>query len=108
MDIKEIHDKATAAAERAAADMLARLGGDRLACGFAWVDIAGVKLNTRVGKELARVGFRKSYGARAPIQLWNPSRSPVQNVDIKLAGAEAYAQVLRDHGFDAYADSKLD
>ena len=35
MDIAQIHQEAAAAAEKAAAEMLKRIGGDRYACGFA-------------------------------------------------------------------------
>ena len=107
MDIAQIHQEATRAAEQAAADMLAKMGGDRGACGFAWVEIFGVKLNTRQGKEFVRLGFRRPYEG-APIQLWNPSRSPVQNIDIKEMGAAAYAEVLKRHGFKAYVGTRLD
>ena len=61
-----------------------------------------------MGKEFQRLGFRKGYGTRAPIELWNPSRSPVQNIDTKEAGAQAYAEVFKRHGFEAYASSRLD
>lgn len=108
MDIAAIHQEATRAAEKAAADMLARMGGDRGSCGFAWVEVFGVKLSTRVGKEFQKLGFRKGYAKGAPIELWNPSRSPVQNVDAKAAGAQAYAAVLKAHGFNAYMNSRLD
>jgi hypothetical protein len=108
MDIAAIHQEATRAAEQAAADMLNKIGGDRFACGFAWVEVFGVKLNTRVGKEFARLGFRKGYGRGAPIELWNPSRSPVQNIDVKEMGAMAYAEVLKRHGFQAYVGSRMD
>ena len=40
--------------------------------------------------------------------LWNPCGLHVQNIDIKEAGAEAYAKVLRNYGFDAYMGSRLD
>ena len=108
MDIAAIHQEATAAARKAAADMLARIGGDRYACGFAWVEVYDVRLSTRVGKEFARLGFKKGYGRGAGIELWNPSGSPVQNVDVKEAGAQAYADVFKRHGFKAYAASRLD
>lgn len=106
--IQQIHDEATEAAKKAAADMLARIGGDRYACGFAWVFIYDVNLGSKVGKEFKRLGFTKGYGRRAPIELWNPSRSPVQNIDIKEAGAQAYAEVFSQHGYRAYAGSRLD
>jgi len=108
MDIAAIHQEAKAAAEKAAAEMLARIGGDRFACGFAWTTIYGVSLATKQGKEFKRLGFTKGYGRRAGIELWNPSGSPVQNVDTKEAGARAYAEVFKRHGFEAYAGSRLD
>lgn len=108
MDIAAIHAEASAAAVKAADEMLAKMGGDRYACGFAWCEIYGVKMSTKIGKEFAKLGFRKGYGAGAGIELWNPSKSQVQNVDIKEAGARAYADVFRQHGFNAYANSRLD
>jgi hypothetical protein len=103
---QELHNKATEAARNAANSMLAKIGGDRFACGFAWVVVHGVKLSTKVGKEFAKVGFKKAY--TGGIELWNPSGSPVQNIDIKEAGATAYANVLREAGYEAYAQSRLD
>lgn len=105
MDIAAIHQEATQAAQKAAADMKAQRG-DGFPCGFAWVVVHGVKLNTRLGKEMKRVGFSKNYGGG--IQLWNPSRNMAQNVDILMAGARAYAEVLKRNGIDAYADSRWD
>lgn len=106
MDFVAIHREATAAAHTAAHELYTKLGGDQLMCGFAWVVVEGVKLSTKLGKEMAKAGFTKNYGGG--IQLWNPSGSPVQNIDIKEAGAQAYAEVLRKHGFRAYAASRLD
>jgi hypothetical protein len=108
MDIEAIHQEATKAAEQAAEASLARMGGDRGACGFAWVTIHGVSLATRQGREFKRLGFSKGYGRGAGIELWNPSRSPVQNIDAKEAGAQAYAAVFKRNGFTAYANSRLD
>ena len=85
-----------------------RLGGrDQYACGFAWVTVHGVRSNSRLGKTLQTFGFRKSY--TGGLQLWNPSKAMVQNVDTLEAGAEAYADVLRlELGLEAYAGSRLD
>jgi hypothetical protein len=106
--VSEIVEKARAAAQAAAAKYFEeRLGGeDRYACGFAWVDIYGIKGNTKLGKALAANGFRKSY--TGSMQMWNPSGLPVQNIDCKEAGAEAAAEVLTRYGFTAYSGSRLD
>jgi hypothetical protein len=107
MDIQAIHATATAAAEKAAADTYARIG-ERDACGFAWVEVFNIKLNTRIGKQFAALGFSKGYGRGAGIHLWNPSRHHTQSISVKEAGAVAYAAVLKEHGFTAYAASRLD
>ena len=84
-----------------------KLGGrDQYACGFAWVDIFGVKGNTKLGKAFKDAGVRKSY--TGSFQIWNPADMPVQNVDTLEAGAEAAAQVFKKYGFTAYAGSRLD
>jgi len=90
-----------------------RLGGrDQYACGFAWVNITPKhKGNTKLGKEerrgLEALGFSKDWTGKE-YQYWNPSHMSVQNVDTLEAGARAGAEVLRRHGFDAYAGSRLD
>jgi hypothetical protein len=82
--------------------------GDRDACGFAWVNVYKVRSNSKLGKALQAAGFSKSY--TGGLQLWNPSKAGVQSVGILEAGAEAYAQVLRDKlGLEScYAGSRLD
>lgn len=82
------------------------------ACGFAWVTVYPQhRGNSRLGRaersELEQLGFRKDYTGRG-YQLWNPSKYATQNVDTLEAGASAAAQLLRSHGFTAYADSRLD
>tara|TARA_Y100000389_G_C17419780_1_gene496031 strand:- start:194 stop:544 length:351 start_codon:yes stop_codon:yes gene_type:complete len=84
-----------------------RLGGqDQYACGFAWVNIWGVKMNTKLGKAFKAAGLDKDYSGA--ISIWNPSGINVQNVDVKEAGAEAAAKVFTKYGFTAYAGSRLD
>jgi hypothetical protein len=82
--------------------------GDRDACGFAWVDVYGVRSNSRLGKTLQSFGFRKSY--TGSLQLWNPSKAGVQSISILEAGAEAYAKVLKEQlGLEkVYAGSRMD
>jgi hypothetical protein len=93
---------------RTAAKAFLAAHGDRDACGFAWVDVYGVRSNSKMGKALQSYGFRKSY--TGSLQLWNPSQAGVQSVSVLEAGAEAYAKVLKDKlGLDkVYAGSRLD
>ena len=102
-----VAEACTAATEAATLYFQTRLGGrDQYACGFAWVNIHGIKGNTKLGKTLKAAGIRQDY--TKAFQLWNPSGLPVQNVDCKEVGAEAAAQVLQKYGFEAYAGSRLD
>ena len=84
-----------------------KLGGeDKYSCGFAWVDIFGIKGNTRLGRALKAAGVRKSY--TGGFQIWNPSGYGCQNIDTLEEGARAAAAVFERYGFTAYAGSRLD
>ena len=93
---------------RSAAKAFHAKHGDRDACGFAWVNVFGVRSNSKLGKWLQAAGFRKDY--TGALSLWNPSGFPTQSISILEAGAEAYAQVLKEKlGLDkVYAGSRLD
>lgn len=87
-------------------------GEDRFACGFAWVTIYPEhKGNTKLGRAermlYTALGFTKDYTGKN-YQIWNPSGSFFQNIDCKLAGARAAAEVLQGVGITAYANSRLD
>ena len=81
-------------------------GQDQFACGFAWVNICGIKGNTKLGRTLKAAGIRQDY--TKAFQIWNPSGLPVQNIDCKEVGANAAAQVLQKYGFQAFVGSRLD
>ena len=81
-------------------------GEDNFPCGFAWVEIFGIKGNTKLGKQMKLAGLEKSYNGS--YNIWNPSAVNFQNVDCKEAGAQAAAEVLKKYGFRAYAGSRLD
>ena len=82
-------------------------GGDRGACGFAWVEVYVDRTNSKQAKELLAAGFRKDYKPKC-LSMWNPGDLPVQNIDIKEAGAYAMANYLQALGLKAYAGSRLD
>ena len=107
-DIKRIVEQACDAA-RKAADVYEQdnfPNGGWGACGFAWVNIYGIKGNTRIGRRMKLAGISKDY--TGALQIWNPSKYPTQNVDTLEAGARAAAKVLEHYGFRAYAGSRLD
>jgi outer membrane cobalamin receptor len=84
-----------------------KLGGvDQYSCGFASVEIYGIRGNTRLGRAFKAAGLNKNYNGA--FYIWNPSGLAVQNIDTLEAGAEAAAKVFERHGFRAYATSRLD
>jgi hypothetical protein len=109
-DLEAVQDACNEAAmaARTAAKAFRAKYGDRDCCGFAYVNVYGVRSNSKMGKALQAAGFRKDY--TGSLQLWNPSKFPTQSLNILEAGAEAYAQVLRDKlGLEkVYAGSRLD
>jgi len=106
--VQDAVNEASMAARTAAKEAYAKYGGDRGACGFAWVNVWGVRSNSKLGKALQAAGFRKDY--TGSLQLWNPSKAGVQSLDILEAGAYAYAEVLKAKlGLEkVYAGSRMD
>lgn len=80
---------------------------DAFACGFAWVDVYVDRVNSKQARELIAAGFKKDYKPKC-LSYWNPGDLPVQNVDIKAAGADAMAAYLKSLGLTAYSGSRLD
>ena len=107
-DLKFIIAKAKTAANKASREYLdvTLKGEDNYPCGFAWVNIYGVKGNTKQGKAFKAAGIEKDYSGA--YSIWNPGNVNVQNVDVKEAGASAAADVFTSYGFKAYSGSRLD
>ncbi len=106
--VQDACNEAAHAARTAAKQTIQALGGDRGPCGFAWVNVWGVRKNSKLGQALQAAGFRKDY--TGALCLWNPSKAAVQSIDILEAGAEAYARVLKEKlGLEkVYAGSRMD
>jgi len=105
--LDRILGEASAASIVAATNKFDEMGGDRFMCGFAWVDIYGIRANSKLGKQLESFGIKKDSWKKC-YSVWDPAGLPVQNIDIKEAGACAFAKVLESYGFRAYAGSRLD
>ena len=106
--VQMAHVKAMDAAQKAARAFSDKYfdGGDGGACGFAWVNVYQVRSNSKMGKALQEVGFRKGYGGG--MQLWN-QWWPGQSVDAAEHGATAYAAVIKEElKLEAYSGSRLD
>ena len=83
--------------------------GDRDACGFAWVDIYGVRSNSKLGKALIANGFRKDSYDKS-LKFWSPDKTTTQSVAAKEAGAQAFVTVMQNSFEDIriYVGSRLD
>lgn len=97
----------------------ARPGVNAGACGFAWVEFPGTIAfarwaKTRTMADMGRPDMKlasKHYPSGYCIWAhWIPREIDYygQSVDIKYAYAVAYAKVLREHGIEAHAGSRLD
>ena len=114
MNIEQLHTEATTNAKNAVAkflsDWTAKTGGNEygepMYCGFAWINIYGVKGNTKLGKRFKAAGVERSYDGS--LQIYNPSGHRGQSMDVKEAGAEAAAAVFTKYGFKCYAGSRAD
>ena len=91
---------------RDAAEASIEANGELGYCGFAWVNIYGIKGNTKLGKRMKAAGFEKDY--TGAYSIWNPSGLGTQCMSTKEAGAEAAAKVFKAAGFTAYAGSRAD
>ena len=106
MDIQVIHNEAQTAAINAEQAFIAQ-HGEPAYCGFAWVDVFVERTNSKEAKELLKIGFKKSWKAKC-LNLWRPGGYHGQSMDVKEAGAHAYAEVLSKHGFKAYMGARAD
>jgi hypothetical protein len=74
-------------------------------CGFAWVHISPAR--GPIVAELKKQGKgHKSYHGGWDVSMVHLTQT--QSVEIKEAGARAYAEVLKANGVTCYADSRLD
>ena len=104
-DVVAIRQEALDAAKRAAVKHLDTVG-ENMYCGFAWVNIYGVKGNTKLGKTLKAAGIEQSYDKS--YQIWNPSGVGTQCMLTKEVGAQAAADVFVKYGFRSYMGSRAD
>ena len=100
-----VYQLASTAAKYAAELYSKKYGEGPMNCGFAWVDInpaTGPMVQYLKSIGVGRKGYPKGY------TIWDPSNSRTQDMSIKEAGAQAFAQVMREYGVNCYAGSRLD
>jgi len=104
-DLKTIRAAALQHARDAAEASMAQ-HGEMGYCGFAWVNIYGVKGSTKLGRRMKAAGYEKDY--TGAYSIWNPSGLGTQCMYTKEQGAYAAAKVFSACGFTAYAGSRAD
>ena len=105
--INILHHEAVVAAKKAVTDFIEK-HGEPFYCGFAGVVVKGVRGNSRVGKRLKELGFNDNYGGG--LYFSNPAgfNLTYQSMDLKEIGANKYAEMFREFGFDAHMSSNPD
>ena len=104
MDFTSIYEEAIFAAKEAEAKYFAKYG-EPLYCGFAWVDLPSARTPFVTWCKKNNIGskhWKKGWS------IWNPAGNFTQSMDIKEAGAYAFAKVLYKHGVVCYPASRAD
>ena len=104
-DLINIKENALSSARTASLKYLEEHGEDPL-CGFAWVNIYGIKGSTTLGRRMKEAGFEKDYSGA--YSIWNPSGLGTQSISVKEIGALEAAKVFRQADFNCVAGSRLD
>lgn len=105
LSVIEIHEEAIREAKLAEQAFYEK-HGEPFYCGFAWVKFL-MDGRKPITKQMVKAGIIEKAWDRGYI-IWNPAGNNTQSMDIKEAGAEAYAKVFRKYGFLAYAQSRAD
>ena len=110
MDYKAILTEAHGAAVAATCDLVEDMNA--FDCGFAWVTIEGNEPLARFCRKSAGDwSGRRFYGDkgwREGWQWWCPGNAPVQSMNIHLAGARAFSDVLAKYGIRADVGCRYD
>ena len=103
-EVLAIHNEALAHAKEAE-ETYTRLHGEDWFCGFAWVKVLNAR--SSFARQLVKLGVAEKAWDKG-IDIWNPTGNPTQCMNIKEAGASAYAEVLRRHLIQAWMQSRAD
>ena len=101
----EAHERGHNAAMNAELQMIAVVGYEDEPfpiCGFGSIRVKGIRGKTLT--EFQKRGFSKSYTSGQVLSV----RDYNQSYDMKKAYAQAFAKVLQENGFNAWAEARLD
>jgi hypothetical protein len=104
LNFDDIYEQAVIAAKNAEWDFICK-HGEPMYCGFAWVDFPSARtpfVSWCKKNGVGRKHWKKGW------TLWNITSNPTQSMDLKMAGAVAFANVLNSHGIDCNAGCRPD
>lgn len=105
LNVKEIHEEALSAALSAEKKFIEQYG-ETPYCGFAWVKFY-TDGRSALTKEMVKQGIIKKSWDRG-YDIWNPTGTGSQSMDVREAGSAAYAAVWKNHGVKCYMESRAD
>ena len=111
IDLHQMYDFAKRKANQQAQKELDKYpdGEPEFSCGFAWVNVGGLRKNSKLVKKFQEIGFRwDDYKKCLRMSSYNIIDYNGQCIMVKEAGCEAFVDVCREYGLNIRADSKLD
>ena len=83
--------------------------GEPVYCGFAWVEVPVDRVNSKEAKEFMKLGFKKTW-VRKRLNLWINQKVGQygQSMDLKIAGAKAVVELLKENGIQASYGCRAD
>ena len=79
--------------------------GEGFMCGFAWVYFPNGRdkfVNWLKKNGIGSKHWQKGY------MIWSPTKCGSQSIDLLEHGSRVFAAVLKEHGINCYAQSRLD
>lgn len=104
MDFMAIIEEAMKAGQQAEAKHINQYGED-MYCGFGWVEIPNGRSPFVTFCRKNGIGskhWRKGW------YIWRPTQNCSQSMTVNEIGAQAFAEVLNNHGIEAFSASRPD
>jgi len=111
INLKHMYDFAKKVAEQQAQKELEKYpnGEPEFSCGFAWVNVYGLRKNSKLVKKFEEIGFRwNDYKKCLGMSSYDILDYNGQCIMVKEAGCEAFATACRQYGLNIFAGSRLD
>lgn len=104
MSFALIYLEALKAARKAEAAFFAE-HGEPYFCGFAWIEFSSARTKWVTFCKKNSIGRKSSTKGW---YIWEPTDNPTQSMEIKMAGAKAFASVLQKHDIECRAVCRPD